>query len=246
MIAGGARTERRLLADDSSPATSPDAWKKLLSDDAVKAVLETQVDVIDKSMKSAGTFRRALKKMEITGRIIAALGNVEVYRQTGEAAQKGAALREAGLALTKAAADKKFEDAEKAVASIKGYPASTAPAAEANPAEWMKLLDIHGLMSGVSTADAETKRVVTSTKPADFKKDAESAAAYAYVLAMLGSAAREYETDGDWKKWCDEMARDSVAMAAALVKKDDAEAKAARDTLLKSCDACHEAYRVEE
>ena len=233
-------------ADDASPSLNPAAWKELVSDDSFKLMLASQVDVIDKTLKSAGTFRRALKKMEVAGRIVAVLGNVEVLRGSEDLAKKGAALRAAGLALTKAASDKNFEDATKAAEAIKSYPEKIAPAEEAKPTPWTDLLDIEGLMSGVATVDLEAKKPIAATKPTEFKKLAKDAEAYAMLLACMGVAARDYESDKDWKKWCDDMRDESASLAKAFNSKNEDEAKTARDSLLKSCKACHDAYRVEE
>lgn len=246
-LAGPYGAERPLqAAADVSPALNKESWKSLVNEDQVSEILKTQIGAIEKSMKSAGTFRRALKKMEIAGRVIAVVGNVETYRLEGDEAKKGAALREAGLALTKAAGDKNFEDASKAFAAIKGYPKEIEPAADAAPAEWTKMLDIDGLMTGVATSDIESKRISGIAKSTEFKKEAKAGESYALLLAILGTVAREYEADDDWKKWCDEMRDGSVAFAGAFAQKDQDVAKSARDTMLKSCAACHEAYRVEE
>ncbi len=230
---------------NASPAVSADAWKKMVDDAGVAEIVASQVKSIDKSMKSAGTFRRALKKVEITGRILAIAGNVETFRSEGDGAKKGAALREAGLALTKAATEKKFEDAEKALATVKAFPGSIEPAADGKPTDWKSLMDMDGLMTGVASADNELKAIVTG-KPEDFKKNAKDAASWGMLMAYFGRVTREHEADGDWKKWCDEMSTHSLALAKALSDKDADAAKASRDELMKSCEACHEAYRVEE
>lgn len=233
-------------ADAESPSLKPETWKSLVTDDSVKLMLSSQTDLIDKTLKSAGTFRRALKKMEVAGRIVAVLGNVEVLRGSDEAAKKGAALRAAGLDLTKAAEAKNFEDATKAAEAIKSYPDKIALAEDAKPTAWTELLDIDGLMSGVATADTEVKKPIAATKPAEFKKLSKDAEPYALLLAVLGAAARDYEPDKDWQKWCDDMKSESVGLAKAFNSKNEDEAKTARDSLLKSCKACHDAYRVEE
>jgi len=247
MASNGLLTSSNVKAADAdSPSLKPETWKELVNDDSLKLMLSSQVDVIDKTLKSAGTFRRALKKMEIAGRIVAVLGNVEVLRGSEEAAKKGAALRAAGLDLTKAAEAKNFEDATKAAEAIKSYPEKIAPAGEAKPTVWTELLDIDGLMTGVTTADLEVKKPVAATKPAEFKKLAKEAEPYALLLAVLGAAARDYESDKDWQKWCDDMKSESMNLAKALNGKNEDDAKTSRDSLLKSCKACHDAYRVEE
>lgn len=229
----------------ASPSTDPAAWK-LLSDDAkVAAIVEGQVKGIEKSMKSAGTFRRALKKVEITGRVLAIVGNAETIRGEGEVATKGAALREAGLALTKAAAEKSFEGAEKSLGLVKGFPAKIEPAADGKPTDWKSLMDMDGLMTGVASSDNELKAAV-SAKPEEFKKLAKEASHWATLMAYFGRVTREHETDEQWKKWSDAMTDESLKLAKALEAKDIEGAKASRDNLLKSCEACHEAYRVEE
>ncbi|MBY0588956.1 hypothetical protein K2X85_17420 [bacterium] len=229
----------------SSPSTDPAKWNEIASDAAVAGIVEGQVKGIEKSMKSAGTFRRALKKVEITGRVLAIVGNAETIRVEGEAAKKGAALREAGLALTKAAADKKFEEAEKPLASIKTFPDSISPAGDAKPTDWKSLMDMDGLMTGVASADNELKAAL-SAKPDEFKKLAKEAQHWATLMAYFGRVTREHETDEQWKKWSDDMTAQSLTLAKALASKNHDEAKSARDNLLKSCEACHEAYRVEE
>jgi hypothetical protein len=230
---------------ESSPSTDPGEWKKLVDDAGVESIVSGQVKGIEKSMKSAGTFRRALKKVEITGRVLAIAGNAETFRAEGEGAKKGAALREAGLALTKAAVDKKFEDAEKALATVKGFPGSIEPAADGKPTDWKSLMDMDGLMMGVASADNELKGVVTG-KPEEFKKNAKDAASWGMLMAYFGRVTREHESDGEWKKWCDDMTTHSLALAKALEAKDLDGAKSSRDELMKSCEACHEAYRVED
>jgi hypothetical protein len=230
---------------EPSPAVSAEAWKKMVDDAGVSAIVTSQVKAIDKSMKSAGTFRRALKKVEITGRILAVAGNVETFRTEGDAGKKGAALREAGLALTKAATDKKFEDAEKALAKVKAFPESIELAADGKPTDWKSLMDMDGLMTGVASADNELKAIVTG-KPEEFKKSAKDVASWGMLMAYFGRVTREHEADEDWKKWCDDMSTHSLALAKALTDKDLDAAKASRDELMKSCEACHEAYRVEE
>lgn len=225
-------------------ADSPETWKGLVGDRDFTGMIDIQRAEIAKSMKSNGTFRRGLKKLEGCGRMLAILGNVQIYRMDGDDAKKAAALREAGLALASAAEAKNFDDAKKAADEIAAYPDKIAPADEATPTVWTDLVDIDAVMHGVSTADGETKTAVL--KEADFKKNAKDAEAYAMLLAVLGTISRDYEEADDWKQWCDQMRDSSSNLANAFGKKNFEASKSARDEMLKSCDACHKVYRPEE
>lgn len=239
------RQSSLLAAAESMKSDDAQAWKKLVSDEHFKAMLENQKAEIDKSMKSNGTFRRALKKLEGAGQIIAVLANVQAFRSEGEDVKKASALRAAGLQLAKAAADKNFDAAKKAVEQIAAYPATIAPADD-DKTKWTDLVKIGAVMHGVSTIDAETKTAVAVAKPADFKKVAAAAESQARLLACLSVISRDYEESDDWKQWCDEMRQGSVELAETFAKKNQAASKAARDELLKTCKACHDVYRPDQ
>lgn len=243
-LIGGDRVLWAAKSAAPMPSDSPETWKSLVADADLAAMIDIQRAEIAKSMKSNGTFRRGLKKLEGCGRMIAILGNVQVYRGEWDDAKKAAALRAAGLALTIAAEAKNFDDAKKAADEIAAYPDKIAPADDAAPTTWTDLVGIDAVMLGVSTADSETKTAVL--KEGDFKKAAKDAEAYAMLLAVLGTISRDYEEADDWKQWCDQMRDSSAGLAKAFGKKNFDASKSARDEMLKSCDACHMVYRPEE
>lgn len=229
-----------MKSDDAS------AWSKLVEDGDVQSMLDVQRAEIEKSMRSNGTFRRALKKLEGIGWMVAVVGNVQAYRTEGEAARKGVALREAGKALAQAAADKNYDGAKAAAEAIASYPDKIAPAEDASRAPWTEWIELGAVMHGVSIIDSDTKTAVAATKPADFKKGAAAAHGQAMLLACLSVVSRDYEDSDDWRQWCDEMREGSVRLAKAFGKKNLEESKAARDALLQSCKSCHDVYRPDE
>jgi hypothetical protein len=245
-LAGWFGRDSALWAAEPMRSDDAAAWSRLVEDGDVQSMLDVQRAEIEKSMRSNGTFRRALKKLEGIGWMVAVVGNVQAYRTEGEAARKAVSLREAGKALAKAAADKNFEDAKSAAEAIAGYPDKIAPAEDASRAAWTDLIDLGAVMHGVSTIDSETKTAVAASKPADFKKSAAAAHGQAMLLACLSVVSRDYEDADDWRRWCDEMRDGSIRLAKAFGKKNLEESKAARDALLQSCKSCHDVYRPDE
>lgn len=239
----GAPTPKAIAAD---PMAADDAktWKSVLGDKDLDVLLKAQVASIKDAMKTNGTFLRGFRKVQLSGHLIAMLGNIGALRQEGDEAKKAAGLRDAGLKLAEAAKAKKFADAQKALEEVEKYPGSIA-AADAAPAKWTVVLPLDILMKAVNAIDTATGAAVRKDEKA-FSKTAKELSADSLLMACLAVIAREHNGNADWKGWCDEMRDGSSAMSKQFAKKDQGATKQAREELQKSCTACHEVYRKDE
>ncbi|MFO0947480.1 MAG: hypothetical protein U1D30_16410 [Planctomycetota bacterium] len=235
---------RQAEAAEAVLSTDAAAWKTLVPEKDLETLVKLQVEELKKSMTSKATFQRGFRKAELTGYLVAGLGNVGVVTLEGDAAKKAATLREAGLTLAKAAKEKNYDEAKKASDTIGEYPAKIAPAADATPAKFTDVLPLDPLMKGVSAIDSAAGAAVR--KDDKFKKDAKDLSAQAQLLAILSVVARDHNEAEDWKGWCDEMREASVNLSKQFGKRDLEGSKAARGTLQKSCTDCHDVYRKEE
>jgi hypothetical protein len=212
-----------------------------------RALLKQQQEEIAKHTKASSAFSRGLSKLNRHAYYVAVLGNVGTMIQDDpEEQKKAAALRDAGLALLQAAADKEFDAAKEAADLIASYPDKIAPAESGEPKVFSELSDLHELMEGVNSLYASATRVIKARSPAQFRRDARAASGEALMLACLSVISRDYEEAEDWKGWCDLMRAESKNMADALAKGSKEDAQTARDGAQKSCDQCHEVYREEE
>lgn len=233
-----------VVAADAVLSSDAAAWKTLVPEKDLESIVKLQADELKKSMTSKATFQRGFRKAELTGYLVAGLGNVGVVTLEGDAAKKAAALREAGLALAKASKEKNYDEAKKASDTIGEYPAKITPAADATPAKFTDVLPLEPLMKGVSAIDSAAGAAVR--KDDKFKKDAKDLSAQSQLLAVLSVVARDHHEAEDWKVWCDEMREYSVHLSKQFAKRDLDGSKQARSDLQKSCTACHDVYRKEE
>lgn len=226
------------------PADDANTWKSFMTDKILQDMLTAELDTINTSMRSPGTFFRGYRKVEVSGRMIAILGNIGTLIFEGEEAKKAAALRAAGNELAEACKKKVFNDAKKAAETIKDYPSKIKPAETAEPVKFKDLISLDDVMKGVSRADTDTGNAIKKIG-ASFDKESRTMAAQSYLLACLGVAARVHNDAEDWQGWCDEMRAGSIKMAEQFARKNQAAAKEARAELQKSCVECHEVYREE-
>lgn len=240
----GNDVRRVAFAAEALPANEPATWKSFMTARILEDILKTELDDASKSLRSAGTFLRGFRKIEVTGNMVALLGNVGTLILEGDDAKKAAALRDAGLQLTEAAKKKNFQDAKKAFDTIQAYPKKIEPAADAAPVKFEDLVDLDGLMKGVARIEVDTGAAVKKVG-SSFDKDAKTMSAQSYLLACLAVASRVQNDAADWQKWCDEMRDGSVKLAEQFGKKNQSGASEARAELLKSCAECHEVYREE-
>lgn len=232
-----------LQAAEPTPPNEAKSWS-FMNGNILQDIIGSELEDANKSMRSRGTFFRGYRKVEVTGYMVAVLGNVGTMIFKEEDAKKAAALREAGLALAEASAKRDFAGAEKAIAAIKQYPKQIKPAEDGSPVKFEELVELGALMKGVSRIDTDTGAIVKKIG-SDFDKSAKMMAAQSYLMACLGVASRVHNDAEDWQKWCDEMREGSIRLAEQFAKKDQPGAQTARAELQKSCAECHEVYREE-
>ncbi len=194
-----------------------------------------------------------------------ALATSEAYAEKAERLKKDAHTL-AVLALTLGLHDKENElkphaaaviAAARSLASAADYTAAKTEFANLQTAlsglggtggelKWEKVASLGQLMKQVTFVNNRLRRGMRR-----FEAKAEENARDAAVLAVIAQAAifdtHEVKDPADVDKWyqfCGEM-RDSAAMLNARIKAADKQgAESALAALTKSCDSCHEAFRV--
>ena len=232
-----------LAAEPPGEATQ---FKAIMQDQGIDSLLVTQLDGMDKTMRSRGMFRRGYRKLAVSGRLIALVGNIGTMTLSGDAAKKAATLREAGLKLAQAAEDKDYDSAKAAYEVIADYPQTIGPAAEAKAEPSAQVIAQGPLMKGVSYLDGALAKGVGASSASDFLQASETMAASAKLLACLAIVAHDYQPKSDWRQWSQQMRELSLKLAERLAQKDQPGAKQAREALLESCKSCHNVYRPDQ
>ncbi len=147
----------------------------------------------------------------------------------------------AALTKDQAAAKVAFEELSAAIRS---------KATGGAPLKWEKVASLHDLMEQVPNIN---NRLRSSLRKRKFEKDQEKSAGYSAALAVIAQASMadleavtEPGQEADWYKYCIEMRDSSGEINKAIHAQEYDAATKAMKRLQKSCDDCHEAFRVEE
>ncbi len=113
--------------------------------------------------------------------------------------------------------------------------------------DWGPIASMGRLMKQVTYLNSRLRRNVRR-----LERNQEKIALEAAVLAAIGQAVLSdtHEVGDDqpideWYRFCEEMRDSAGALNAAAKANDEEAAKAAIDALDKSCNGCHEVFRVE-
>lgn len=240
-----------LLMPAGAADPTDDEFKSMVEQDA--KIMTKATDAIEKAM---GKDKKVVEKnagsgIKSSALILASYANGRIAGKNADADAKAAGLRDAAIAIYKAAADKNFKgaaDAAKGLGSIK-------PAADAKKIDVAKAF---GELTQKEVMDnfKKTSQYGTNIED-DIKANAEKptakpadAALMAYrVLAMgeLNKTITKTENAADRKKW-DEYNTKMIAAADGLIaaskkKAAAADMKKAFATLNATCFACHDDFK---
>lgn len=128
--------------------------------------------------------------------------------------------------------------------------AKSAGTTDGKPLQWEKRYRLGQLMKQVTFVNARLRRGLSPTR---FKREADSTAEYAALLAVIAQAAlvdtHEVKNPDQVDQWYELSAawRDAAgALGEGARQQDFAAAEAAMKRMSKSCDDCHAVFRKEE
>ena len=123
-------------------------------------------------------------------------------------------------------------------------------ASDSTPKEWQKVASLGQLMKQVPTINTQLKRGVGTADR--LKRMQNESAGHAAALAAIAQASmadtHEVKNPADMDKWyqcCAEMRDAAGEVNAAVREGDHAKTTAAMLRLAKSCETCHQAFRIE-
>lgn len=205
-----------------------------------------KVEMLQDYLKDESSYAEAKKRnVPQAAGVLACLGQAIAEHPAADEVQiSGADLRDAALALRKAAS---YEDAASALAAAKSALAGEATgSAEADHA-WNKLIGMHAMMEEINARNSKIRRAVRRLR------DPETDSLHATTMAVLALAmyadTHEVKNENDipqWQQHAREFRENMTATAEAMKNKD---ADGAREVWLKgvkSCSACHDQFRHEE
>lgn len=114
---------------------------------------------------------------------------------------------------------------------------------------WERVASLGPLMEQVPNINNRLRRSLRKSK---FEKDKDKSAGYSAALAVIAQASipdleavKDPNQTGEWYKHCIEMRDSSGEINEAVHAQDYERAAKAMKRLQKSCDDCHEAFRIE-
>ncbi|HEY2840490.1 MAG TPA: cytochrome c [Pirellulales bacterium] len=153
----------------------------------------------------------------------------------------------AGAQLKAAQALAKAKDFATAKAALADYQAASKGEAPAQPLpEWGRVASQGQLMKQVTIVNSRLRRNMRRFE----ERDKENARDAALLIAI--AQATNYDTHevkdltkvDKWYQYCDEMRDSAAELSAKIHSKDKAGAEMALGKILKSCEGCHEQFRV--
>ncbi|RMG40015.1 MAG: hypothetical protein D6725_04240, partial [Planctomycetota bacterium] len=203
-----------------SLAAAPIAVSKVATPEQLVAAAELAIEKASALLEDAGEYAANRKYVKRQAAVLAVVG--QALAESGKQwSARGIALREAGLALQKAAT---HADAKKALALAKDALAGKATGGNAQ-ADWAKLCGMHDMMEHIEVTFTKLRRSLRRSR------DPKADAAAATQLAVLGVAmyadtheVKDPKLVPQWQAMAREYQQALTALAAAFEKGDKAAA----------------------
>ena len=183
------------------------------------------------------------KRIQQAAGVLACLAQaIAEHEKKADANFSGPGLRDAAIAVRDS---KSLDDAKKTLDAAKKVVAGESTGEAKVEYPWNKLINLHRMMEEVNARNSKLRRVIRRPK------DPQAESLHASTLAVLAMAihadtheVKEKKDIGKWQKLALGFQKSMTSLSAAMKKKD-----ASRRSLylagVKSCSACHEAFRKE-
>ncbi|HVU89800.1 MAG TPA: cytochrome c [Pirellulales bacterium] len=229
-----------VLADAPAP---PPALSKLMPADDLIAEIDQCVTSCRDGIMDAQSYADKSRQVKRDAHTIAALAlTLAKHDQDHRLKSSAPALLAAAQQLA-AAAD--YDAAKKSFANVESAAAGKSPGA-ARAAEWGKVAGLGQLMKQVTFVNNRLKRNMRrfEERKNDNARDAATLAAIAQACNYDTHEVKEASDLDKWYQLCGEMRDAAGSLNAQIHAGDKAGAETALGNLGKSCETCHETFRV--
>ena len=228
-------------------AAAPKKVSEVVSVDDALTLADQEIVELTESVSTAEKFAVAQSDNSLaqSAGLLACLAQALAEHDDDAAAKVAPAnLRDAALALRDA---KSHADATSALKAVQHARAGKADGAAAKDHPWNKLINLHRLMEEVNSRNSSLRRSSRRIrKPQEDSLDAAAVAVLAFAMHADTHEVKDPALKPDWQKFALEYQAAMAGLAAQMKNSDSDAAYATWRDAQKTCQACHEKFKVEE
>jgi hypothetical protein len=210
----------------------------------LSAEIADKLALLDMQLASADEYAKTLEKKEVpqAAGVVACMAQAIVeHPDKAKAKFHAADVRDAAVTLKNA---KSFEDAAKALGSLKEAQAGKSAGTAKPDADWNKLVGMGRMMEEINTRSSSIRRALRRLQEPD--KIARDCSTLAVLALAMEADTHEVKDPAQlplWKELSAKYRSEMIGMAKAVRAKDSAKASEHLAAANMACNQCHEKIR---